>query len=193
MCPDVLFPGACFGNLRTDTESSKSNIMKTRNTVTILFVALMLISTMGWAQSKSDRLFETFRNKPGVTYFAFNKQMTDAFNIDLDEEGKTIEGDVQEIRFMSYNPEKGQLDKNDFIQKSGKLLPASYKLVELDENDDDDATIWMLGNKRKAKEFHILVKGDDNDSMAFWISFYGDFNVRDLDGIKSVGLEMAND
>ncbi len=167
--------------------------MKTKNSPILLVIALLLISSVSWAQSKSDRMFETFRNKPGVTYFAFNKQMTDAFNIDLDDEGKTLEGDVHEIRFMSYNPEKGQLDHNEFVRKSESMLPSEYKLVELDDNDDEDATIWMLGNRKKATEFHILVKGDHDDSMSFWISFYGDFKIKDLDGIKTIGLEMAND
>lgn len=162
--------------------------MKTRRSIFIILVTLFAGGNL-MAQSKSDKLFDTFRNKPGVIYFAFNKSMDDAFNIDLDDEGKTVEGDIQEIRFMTYNPEKGQLGVKEFCRKSSDLLPSAYKLVEIDGGDH--AQIWMLGNSRKAKEFHVLVGGGDQSDLCFWISFYGDFDVNDLDGIKEVGLEMS--
>ncbi|WP_163710760.1 DUF4252 domain-containing protein [Mangrovibacterium lignilyticum] len=164
--------------------------MKTTNNI-LLLVALMFLSGSLAAQSKSDKLFDTFRNKPGVMYFAFSKNMNDAFNIDLDDEGKSVEGDLQEIRFMSYNPGKGELGVKEFCRKSSNLLPGAYKLVESD--DSDDAKIWMLGNSKKAREFHVLISGDDATDMSFWISFYGDFKLKDLDGIKSISHEMASD
>jgi len=162
--------------------------MKTRIQIFLILVALFTGGSL-MAQSKSDKLFDTFRNKPGVIYFAFNKSMDDAFNIDLDEEGKTVEGDIQEIRFMTYNPGKGQLGVKEFCRKSSNLLPSAYKLVEIDEGDH--AQIWMLGNSKKAKEFHVLVGGDGESDLCFWISFYGDFEVKDLDGIKEMGMEMS--
>ncbi|WP_372774808.1 DUF4252 domain-containing protein [Mangrovibacterium sp.] len=160
--------------------------MKTK--ISLLLIALMMSGSL-MAQSKSDKLFDTFRNKPGVMYFAFNKSMTDAFNIDLDEEGKNIEGDLSEIRFMTYTSEKGQLGMAEFCRKSADLLPSAYRLIETD--DDDDAKIWMLGNGKKASEFHILIGGDYSE-VCFWISFYGDFKIDDLDGVKSISREMAS-
>lgn len=162
--------------------------MKTNKLVLVLLL-LALAGTIQ-AQSKSDKIFDTFRNKPGVTYFAFTKSMTDAFNIDLDEEGKTIKGDLNEIRFLSYNPEKGGLSGTDFIEKVTKMLPSNYdRIVEVD--DDNDAEIWMLGNKRKAKEFHVFIRNEADDNMQFLISFFGNFDIDDVEGIEEIGLNMT--
>ena len=157
----------------------------------IILGLLFLVSTVAvFGQSKSDKIFDSFRNKPGVTYFAFTKSMTDAFNIDLDDEGKTIKGDLNEIRFLSYNPEKGSLTGTDFMKKASKLLPSAYnRIVEVD--DDNNAEIWMLGNKRKAKEFHVFIKNEADDDMQFLISFFGKFDIDDVEGIQEIGLNMT--
>lgn len=166
--------------------------MNIRLIQTLFVVCLLLASTAAMAQSKCDKLFDTFQNKPGVTYFAFNKSMTDAFNIDLDEEGKTIKGDLNEIRFMSYNPEKGQLTGAEFIRKATGLLPGAYdRIVEVD--DENNAEIWMLGNKRKASEFHVFIRNESDDDMQFLISFFGDFDVKDVEGIRKIGLNLSDD
>jgi len=164
--------------------------MKTSKT--ILLSLIVLVSTVAMGQSKSDKLFDSFRNQPGVSYFAFTKSMTDAFNIDLDEEGKTIKGDLNEIRFMSYNPQKGNLNGADFIKKAAGLLPGSYdRIVEVDS--ENNAEIWMLGNKRKASEFHIFVRNESANDNQFLISFYGDFDIDDLEGVREIGLSLSND
>ncbi|WP_159519838.1 DUF4252 domain-containing protein [Sunxiuqinia indica] len=157
----------------------------------IILGLLFLVSTAAvFGQSKSDKIFDSFRNKPGVTYFAFTKSMTDAFNIDLDDEGKTIKGDLNEIRFLSYNPEKGSLTGTDFMKKASKLLSSAYnRIVEVD--DDNNAEIWMLGNKRKAKEFHVFIKNEADDDMQFLISFFGKFDIDDVEGIQEIGLNMT--
>ncbi|HKJ43961.1 MAG TPA: DUF4252 domain-containing protein, partial [Sunxiuqinia sp.] len=158
----------------------------------ILVVSLIFAETDLFAQSKSDRLFDTFQNKPGVTYFAFTKNMNDAFNIDLDE-GQTISGDLQEIRFLSYNPHKGSLTGNDFMHKAVGLLPHSYKQL-LAVDDDSDAEIWMLGNKRKAKEFHVFVHNKSSQDLQFVVSFYGDFDIKkDMDGIREISMSMSKE
>ncbi|WP_430972700.1 DUF4252 domain-containing protein [Sunxiuqinia rutila] len=166
--------------------------MNIRSIQILFVVCLLLASTTVMAQSKCDKLFDTFQNKPGVTYFAFNKSMTDAFNIDLDEEGKTIKGDLNEIRFMSYNPEKGQLTGTEFIRKATGLLPGAYdRIVEVD--DENNAEIWMLGNKRKASEFHVFIRNESDDDMQFLISFFGNFDVEDVEGIRKIGLNLSDD
>lgn len=162
-------------------------------TLRILFLSLIVLgSTVAMGQSKSDKLFDAFRNKPGVSYFAFTKSMTDAFNIDLDDEDKTIKGDLNEIRFMSYNPQKGDLNGADFISKAAGLLPGSYdRIVEVDS--ENNAEIWMLGNKRKASEFHIFIRNESNDNNQFLISFYGDFDIDDVEGVREIGLSLSVD
>lgn len=159
-----------------------------------ILLILIFLAPVGilFAQSKSDKLFDTFRDKPGVTYFAINKSMSDAFDIDLDDEGKTIKGDLNEIRFLSYNPHKGSLSGSEFMQKLSKMLPAAYdRIVEVD--DENDAEIWMLGNKRKASEFHVFIKNDSDDDTQFLISFFGDFDIDDVEGVKEMGLNFSLD
>ena len=166
--------------------------MKNNKSKLIIAISLMVACTSLFAQSKSDRLFDTFRNKPGVTYFDFTKDMQDAFNIDLNE-GKTLTGDLHEIRFMTYNPQKGQLDGQDFLRKAVGLLPGAYdKLVSVD--DENDAEIYVLGNKRKAKEFHVFVHNESSEGRQFVVSFYGDFDIKkDMDGIREIGLSMSGE
>lgn len=159
---------------------------------TIFIGLIILASTVAVGQSKSDRLFDAFRNKPGVSYFAFTKSMTDAFNIDLDDEAKTIKGDLSEIRFLSYNPKKGNLNGPDFITKAAGLLPGAYdRIVEVDS--ENNAEIWMLGNKRKASEFHVFIRSESNDDNQFLISFYGDFDIDDVEGVREIGLSLSVD
>nr|MBD3623086.1 DUF4252 domain-containing protein [Sunxiuqinia sp.] len=159
---------------------------------TIFISLIVLASTVAVAQSKSDQLFDAFRNKLGVSYFAFTKSMTDAFNIDLDDEAKTIKGDLSEIRFLSYNPKKGNLNGPDFITKAAGLLPGAYdRIVEVDS--ENNAEIWMLGNKRKASEFHVFIRSESNDDNQFLISFYGDFDIDDVEGVREIGLSLSVD
>ena len=164
--------------------------MKTIQTKLTLTILLMVACTALFAQSKSDRLFDTFKNKPGVSYFDFNKNMQDAFNIDLDE-GKTITGDLHEIRFMAYNPEKGELDGHEFLRKAIGLLPAAYdRLASVD--DESNLDIFVLGKKHKAKEFHVLVHNDSPNGRQFVVSFYGDFDLKkDVDGLREISISMS--
>ncbi len=164
--------------------------MKTKSIKTSLFLLFVLIASVVLGQSKSDRLFDTFRNKPGVTYFAFTKNMQDAFNINMDDDKGNIKGDLHEIRFMSYNPEKGSLSGSEFVRKAKNLLPSAYSQMDLDD-DDDDTEIWMLGNKRKASEFHLFIKGREPESFQIIVSFFGDFDIDDAKGVKEIGLNFS--
>jgi sulfur transfer complex TusBCD TusB component (DsrH family) len=154
----------------------------------------LLFLTQGiFAQSKSDRIFDTFRNKPGVSYFAITKDMKDAFNIDLKDQEKLIKGDLSEIRLLAYNPIKGNLTSGEFLKKATNLLPAaSYQHLKADDQDSD-AEIWMLGNKKKASEFHIFIANEERDGRYFLISFYGDFLVDDAESIREVGAHLSVD
>ncbi len=157
----------------------------------LIAICLMAAASGLFAQSKSDKLFNTFKNKEGFSYFSFNKSMKDAFNIDLDDENKTISGDLQEIRLLSYNPNKGDFSGSTFIKRATQLLPSAYDKLELEE--EDDAIIWKLGNKKKVSEFHVFIKNESTSSMHFLVSFFGDFDVEDADGIKEIGLSFSND
>lgn len=159
-------------------------------TLTTLFFALglLLSSLLAMSQSKADKIYDTFDNKDGVTSFTFTKDMTDAFNIDLGDDGeeKKVSGDLQKIRFLSYNPEKGEMSGEAFLKKAVSILPSQYKKYE-DKGDDSNAEIWLLGRGKKYKECHVFVHNSNPSGSSFLVSFYGDFTVNDLEGLKATG------
>lgn len=163
-------------------------------TIKILIAAVFVFTAqLSNAQSNSYRMYDAFSNEDGVTNFSFSKNMADAFNIDLgDDDEKNVTGDLNEIRFMSYNPKKGVMSGSEFTRRAVKMLPSKYKKYE-DEDDDSDAEIWLLGAKRKFSECHVFLTNKENDQMRFVVSFYGDFTVRDLDGLKETGRSFSDD
>ena len=117
--------------------------------------------------------------------------MIDAIDIDLgDDDEKNVTGDLNRIRFMSYNPEKGSLNNSEFTQKAIALLPAKYEKYE-DDEDDSDAVIYLLGGKKKYSECHVFITSENPEGNSFIVSFFGDFNVNDIDKLKSQGQDMS--
>ena len=164
--------------------------MKTiRLTLAIFFV---LFAGFTSAQSKSSKIYDSFNAMDGCSQFSFSKSMLDVVNIDLDEEGKTVTGDLQQIRFLSYNPEKGGMTGPQFIKKAVGMLPSSYDKIKL-EDDNDGIEAWMLGSKKKASEFHLFIKSDNPQSMHFLVSFYGNFNIDDMDKLTHIGLDISKE
>ena len=164
-------------------------------TIRIFIVAVFVLAAQfSNAQSKSDRMYDVFSNMDGVTDFSFSKNMTDAFNIDLGDSGdeKNVTGDLHQIRFMSYNPKKGDMSGSEFTGRAINMLPSQYKKY-VDEDDDSDVEIWLLGGKKKFKECHVFITNENDDQMRFVVSFYGDFTVNDLDGLKKTGRSFSDE
>lgn len=162
--------------------------------LTGLFILLLATALIVGAQSKSDKMYDAFNSKDGVSNFSFSKNMIDAIDLDLGDDGdeKNVTGDLHQIRFMSYNPEKGELKGSEFTKKAIGYLPKSaYKKFEGD--DDDDAEIWLLGRKKKFTECHVFVNNKADDQMRFVVSFYGDFTVNDLKGLKKAGKGFSEE
>lgn len=160
----------------------------------LLIVVFLFATYLLNAQSKSDKMYDVFANKEGVTNFSFSKNIADAFNIDLgdDDDEKNVTGDLNEVRFMSYNPKKGDLSGSGFIKRATSLLPSKYKMYE-DENDEaDDAEIYLLGGKKKFSECHVFIKNQEEDQMRFVVSFFGDFTVNDIKGLKETGRSFSD-
>jgi hypothetical protein len=166
--------------------------MKTITTI-IFALAFLLATFLAEAQSKSDKIYDVFSGKDGVTNFTFSKNMIDAIDIDLgdDEDEKNVSGDLHKIRFLSYNPEKGDLSANEFTKKAVAMLPSQYKKYL--EDEDDDAEIWLLGKHKKFTECHVFTKGDNNNSFRMIVSFYGDFTVNDIDKLKEKGKGFSDE
>lgn len=87
----------------------------------VSIIAISLISVCyAKAQSKSDKMYDTFSGKDGISNFSFSKNMIDAIDLDLgdDENEKKVTGDLYQISFISYNPEKGELSGSEFTKKA---------------------------------------------------------------------------
>jgi len=159
--------------------------------IAILFFSLgLMLSTLPTtAQSKADKIYDAYEGKDGVNSFTFTKNMTDAFNIDLGDDGETkeVSGDLHKIRFMSYNPEKGEMSGKEFIREAVSMLPPKYTKYEDDDDHDSTAEVWLLGDKKKYSECHIFIWSDNPSGNSLLVSFYGDFTVNDLDALKATG------
>lgn len=162
---------------------------------TILFTAVLLISQMVTAQSKSYKMYDAFANKDGISSFTFSKNMIDAINLDLDDDGdkKQVTGDLHQVRFMSYNPEKGSLTGAQFCDKAIGYLPKTSYHKFVDDEPDNDAEIWLMGGKKKFTECHVFVRNDNQEGLQFVVSFYGDFTVSDIDKLKKSGKGFSEE
>lgn len=163
--------------------------------IIIIVVWMLATSLLVEAQSKSDKMYDVFSGKDGVTNFTFSKNMIDAIDIDLgdNDDEKNVSGDLHQISFMSYNPENGELSGSEFTEKAIGYLPKSaYRKYE-GEDEDDDAEIWLMGKKKKFRECHVFTKGEDNSSLRIVVSFYGEFTVNDIDKLREKGKGFSEE
>ena len=167
--------------------------MKTTAIFFTLFT--LLVTQFVTAQSKSDKMYDAFANKNGISSFTFSKNMIDAINIDLGEDGeeKKVTGDLHQIRFMSYNPEKGDLSGPQFLEKVTGYLPKSGYHKYEDDEGDSNTEIWLMGGKKKFQECHVFVRNEEDNQMQFVVSFYGDFTVNDLEKLRKTGKDFSED
>src|SRR5690606_5758810 len=134
-----------------------------------------------------------FSSNNAITSFTFSKNMIDAIDIDLGENGdeKNVTGDLHQIRFMSYNPEKGDLSGPEFLEQAKGYLPKiSYKKFE-DDDEDSNAEIWLMGGKKNFQECYVFVRNEDENQLRFVVSFYGDFTVNDLEKLRKTGKDFS--
>lgn len=160
---------------------------------TVLSAVLLFLSQILGAQSKSDKMYNAFSSNDAIISFTFSKNMIDAIDIDLGENGdeKNVTGDLHQIRFMSYNPEKGELSGSEFLEQAKGYLPKiSYKKFE-DDNEDTNAEIWLMGGKKNFQECHVFVRNEDENQLHFVVSFYGDFTVNDLEKLRKTGKDFS--
>lgn len=156
-----------------------------------MFIAIMLTSLISSAQSKSDKIYDMFSGKDGVTSLSFSKLLLEPFEFFLDDDTKKVIYQMEKIRFMMYNEEKGDLSAHDVYDRIQKQLKgASYFNIDPDEIDcedcdinieadgDDELLLIGHGNRSKMDEFHIILS--DEGDQCFLISFYGDISIDDL-------------
>jgi len=160
---------------------------------TLIAFSLVFATILSFAQSKSYKMYDAFVNKDGVSSFTFSKNMIDAINISLDDDGdkRNVTGDLHQVKFMSYNPEKGKLTGEKFREKITEYLRKSDCHKYTDKESDDNSEIWLSGGKKEFTECHILIVNDDAEDLQFVVSFYGNFTVNDISELRRSGTKIT--
>jgi len=161
-----------------------------------LLVIIAALALSAQSQSRSDKMYDTLSGIDGVTNISFSKKMVDAIKLDVGENGdeRKVTGTLKQVRFMSYNPKKGDIPGHDFLKKAIGYLPKSnYKKYHEKGDKTENAEIWLLGGGKKYTECHVFIENDNSEGLRFVVSFYGDFRVEDIDGLKKAGRDFSND
>lgn len=158
-----------------------------------ILIAILVSSLTTNGQNKSHRIYEDFANKEGITHFTLSRNMINVVNLTLDDENKSVSGDLHEIKVLFFNPEKGNL-KNSFSKiVNGKLKRMNYREVENDCKDQNtESRFWIRGSRKHVKECHVVLAGTDKDSYGCLVSFYGDMDVKDLDVLEALSREQID-
>jgi hypothetical protein len=162
--------------------------------ITILVAALyaFITQTIG-VQSDPGRLFHVLEVMEGVSCLSFSKKMTNAIDIDLKDENKKFSGNLNQIHLMMYNPDKGKLPGDEFIQKAISLLPGPYKKFTDQDEKDSNLEIWMRGKRNRYTEFHLFIRNEEGDDLQFVVSFYGEFSLDIIKKLKKKGKNISAD
>ncbi len=150
----------------------------------ILVVLIGFVQTSIFSQENiSNKMYNNLRDLDEVTYFSFSKNLIDIVDLDIDSDSddsaKKITGDINEIKVVIYKPDFKP--ENPFREKVLKNLnKGDYDLVEEDDNDED-TEVWIHRKGKKIYECHIIFQGDQNGVL---LSFFGDFNVKDVKKLK---------
>jgi hypothetical protein len=150
-----------------------------------ILLAILINTLTGNAQSKSDKLYDTFSGKNGVTTFSFSKSVIEPFEIFLDNETRQVIYRMKKIRVMAYNENRGDLSSLKVYEriekdlKNGSYFNIDPNEIDLIEQDHDDDHLLLIGHghKNKMDEFHLIIY--DND-RCFLFSFFGDISIDDL-------------
>ena len=151
-----------------------------------IFLAILLSSFLGLAQSQSDKVYDTFSGKEGVITLSFSKSAIKPFEVLIDEDTKKVIYRMEKIRFMLYNEKKGELSAlNVYNRIKSQLGGIDYFEIDPNEincntceiNEYDNVSLYGRGNRYKMDEFHLVIFDDET---AILLSFYGDITVDDL-------------
>jgi hypothetical protein len=166
-----------------------------------VMLALLLGSLFGNAQSKSDKLYTLFEGKDGFIVAGFSKSVMKPFDIFLDNESKRVLYKMERVKFMTYNDFNGKLSAEDVYNRIGNTLNSDgYFEIDINQissqntsvswdEDADKVRIIGRGNPEHMNEFHIVTL---DNNRTFFISFYGDIDVEDLDSFTSMNKSFGN-
>jgi hypothetical protein len=161
-----------------------------------IILAAILTSLFAHAESKSDKIYNLFSGKEGVTYFSFSKSVVKPFEIFLDDESKKVIYKMDKVRFISYDHKDGKLSTQDVSDKIIRVFteneyfemnPEEFKIKSDEGNVDGHIRMFGLGDKSNMDEVHIFIK-ENNDCLLF--SFYGKITIEDLKYCKRLSKSI---
>ena len=144
--------------------------------LTIIAAFMSLIVTAGNG-GKSDKIYTQLKSDHDCFSMSLSKKMIDAFDIDLDLNGKQkwVTGDFLEGRFLVIS----DIKKASEIKKS--FLKEGYEEIDLEDEVDkfetsNEETYLVITKVGKVvKEAHFIVSTDDSTVL---LSIYGNMNVK---------------
>jgi hypothetical protein len=151
-----------------------------------ILLAMLLASVTGKAQSQSDKIYEMFSGKDGVSSISFSKSAIKPFEMYIDEKTKKVLYNMEKIRFLHYNGKKGKLSAlNVFSRMKSELNGVDYFEIDQHEistkhddfSDFDQIGFFGRGNRYEMDEFHVVIFDDETSIL---LSFYGPITVEDL-------------
>jgi len=161
--------------------------MKNLFRIAVMLLVVGFYSLSLFSQQKiSDKMFNDFKMLDAVTYLSFSKGMIDFVDFDIDSNDDDIDdhkvsGDLNEVKLVIFKPDFDP-KQNFRDQVLQYLKKGNYTLIEDDDVDDkDDTEVWIYRKGRKIYECHVIFQGDVNGVL---LSFFGDFNIKDIDTLK---------
>ncbi len=142
----------------------------------------MLLSWSASAQLSSDKLFEDFYGKKGVTSFVINKSMlqlfTDASSSEDTKEFKDLVSQIDKIVIMTVESDSESPNRSaDFYKKTKGAIPKSYKQLMQVKKETEMVTIYMDEKNDKIREVIMLISEPKNTVL---MSISGDIDLAKL-------------
>jgi hypothetical protein len=132
---------------------------------TLVFVGLMSLTAA--AQLSSDKLFEEYYGKKGVTSFVIGKSMLQVFanaNGSVDsKEFKELVSQIDKIVIMTVDSDSENPNRSsDFYKKTKGAIPKSYKQLMHVKKEKETVTIYMDEKNDKVREVIMLISEPKN-------------------------------
>ncbi|QZT36107.1 hypothetical protein K5X82_12535 [Halosquirtibacter xylanolyticus] len=161
---------------------------------TFLSLILLLFSCVAIAQSKSDDIYDSIEASEAATYMEMSRPFISMSSTDLGAQQAEIVNHIDEVRFIHYDVSKNDLKPSfeKFVCKAfGKKPFKFYDIVNEMNIDRKDISFnaWVIHEKSKIQEFHILIRTEKEDQGSFLVSYYGEFGNLELDYLKDMAMK----
>lgn len=161
---------------------------------TILSLILLFFSGVCLGQSKSDEIYDSIEESDAATYMEMSRPFISMSSTDLGAQQAEIVSNIDEVRFIHYDLSKNDLKPSfeKFVCKAFSKKPfKNYDIIKEMNIDRTDVAFhsWVINEKSRIKEFHILITPKDENSGSFLVSYFGDFGNIELDYLKEMAMK----